>query len=390
MHEVTQRIKELADLFEEKALESDKLGRLSDEEAKALREAGVVRMLQPKEYNGYECHPSEFFETVMDVGIHSPAAGWIAGVVGVHPFEFGQLDRKVQEEIWGEDPDTWVASPYAPLGRARPVEGGFMFSGRWPFSSGTDHCDWCILGGMVTDQDGNVGSPPEVRHFLLPRSDYEILHDSWQVMGLAGSGSKDVQVKEAFIPEYRTVVAEKMGNGWYAEQNQPGNPLYKLPFGVMFPGAIAASTLGICEGAIAQFIAYTRNRVNMQGSKVAQDPFQLKSMSEAVADMDASRRQFLSHTAELYEVTKSGGDITMGMRLEARRNQVRAVRRVVDAVDNLFNHAGGHSIWLDQPLQRYWRDMHAGMNHICNVAEPIYVAWGQEHFGLPVPANVMA
>ena len=390
MHEVTQQVRDNADFFREHALESDRLGRLSDAEAQKLRDICLIRMLQPLKYNGMETSPTDFFEAVMEVGRYSPPAGWIAGVVGVHPFEFGQLDPRVQDEVWGKDPDTWTASPYAPLGRARPVEGGYIFNGRWSFSSGTDHCDWCILGGMVTDQDGNVGTPPEVRHFILPRGDYEVLHDSWQVMGLGGSGSKDVVVKDAFIPEYRTVVAEQMQNGWYAEQYQPGSPLYALPFGVMFPGAINASTLGICEGAIDQFVEYTRKRTNFAGAKTSQDPFHIEAIAVALAEMSASRRQFLGDITDLYEFSCNGGKITMPMRLEIRRNQVRAVRRVVDAIDNLMNHAGGHAIWLDQPMQRFWRDMHAAMGHVCNVAEPMYLAYGQELFTGQVPAGVMA
>jgi alkylation response protein AidB-like acyl-CoA dehydrogenase len=390
MHEVTERIQEHADFFREHALESDRLGRLSDAEAAKLRELGVIRMLQPREFNGMETAPTDFFEAVMEVGRYSPPAGWIAGVVGVHPFEFGQLDHRVQEEVWGDDPDTWTASPYAPLGRARPVEGGYIFNGRWSFSSGTDHCMWAILGGMVTDQDGNVGTPPEVRHFILPRGDYEILEDSWQVMGLGGSGSKDVVVKDAFIPEYRTVIAEKMQNGWYQQQYQPGSALYSLPFGVMFPGAINASTLGVCQGAIDQFVDYTRRRTSVMGVKTSQDPFHVEAISVALADMSASRRQFLGEINDMYEFACDGGKITMAMRLEIRRNQVRAVRRVVDAVDNLFNHAGGHAIWLDQPMQRFWRDMHAAMGHVCNVAEPMYVGWGQEFFGGAVPVGILA
>lgn len=390
MHEVTARIRELADYFEEHAPESDALGRLSDGEAQKLREVGMVRLLQPKEYRGYEAHPADFFEAVLEVGSHSPPAGWIAGVVGVHPFEFAQLDRRVQDEIWGEDPDTWVASPYAPQGRARPVDGGYILSGHWDFSSGTDHCDWVILGGIVTDQEGNVGAPPDVRHFLLPRPDYEILQDSWDVMGLRGSGSKDVVIKDAFVPEYRVVNAAKMNDGGYARENQPGHPLYAIPFGVMFPGAIIASTLAMCEGALGAFIAYTRTRVTRAGTKTAQDPYHLAALGEAMADIEASRRQVLGDITDMYEHAKRGGEITMAMRLAIRRNQVRSSRRAVNAVDNLFNHAGGHSIWMDQPMQRYWRDVHAGMNHICNVAEPIYQSAGLEMFGSPLPGGTMA
>lgn len=389
MHEVTERVKKLADYFEEQAPKSDELGRLTDGEAQALREAGVIRLLQPKEYGGYESHPAEFFDTVIEVGSHSPPAGWIAGVVGVHPFEMAQMDPRLQEEFWGEDPDVWAASPYAPTGRARQVEGGFLFNGRWSFSSGTDHCKWIILGGIVTDDDGQVGAPPDVRHFVLPRKDYEILDGSWEVMGLKGSGSKDIIVKDAFIPEYRVVVGAKMAEGWYARENRPGHPLYALPFGVMFPGAIIASTLAMCEGALGQFIAYTRQRVTVAGVKTAQDPFHQAALGEASADISASRRQLLGDISDMYDHVRHGGEITMKMRAENRKNQVRASRRAVNAVDNLFNHAGGHSIWLDQPMQRFWRDVHAGMNHVCNVAEPMYVAYGNELFGAPIPAGAL-
>jgi alkylation response protein AidB-like acyl-CoA dehydrogenase len=158
----------------------------------------------------------------------------------------------------------------------------------------------------------------------------------------------------------------------------------------MFPGAINASTLGICEGTIQRFVEYTRTRVTVAGNKTAQDPFHVEALSVALADLDASRRQFLGEITDLYDHVLQGGEITMAMRLAIRRNQVRAVRRVVDSIDNLFNHAGGHAIWLDQPMQRFWRDMHAAMGHVCNVAEPMYLAWGQEFFQGKVPAGVLA
>jgi 3-hydroxy-9,10-secoandrosta-1,3,5(10)-triene-9,17-dione monooxygenase len=389
MHEVTERVKKLADYFEEHAAESDELGRISDGEADVLRTSGVVRLLQPKEYSGYEAHPAEFFETVLEVGAHSPAAGWVSGVVGVHPFEIAMMDPRVQEEIWGEDPDTWAASPYAPLGRATKVDGGYVLNGRWPFSSGTDHCRWIILGGIVTDDDGQVGMPPDVRHFVLPRSDYEILHDTWNVVGLQGSGSKDVVVRDAFLPEYRVVGHQKMNDGWYAEQNRPGHPLYAIPFGVMFPGAIVTSTLAMCEGALGAFVAYTRQRITVGGSKTSQDPFHLATLGEASADIAAGRRQLLGDITDMYEYAKAGGEITLSMKLENRRNQVRLSRRAVDAVDRIFAHAGGGSLHLNQPMQRFWRDVHAGMVHVCNVAEPMYVAYGLDLFGNPIPPGTM-
>ncbi len=153
-----------------------------------------MRMLQPRTHGGLEAHPREWAETVMEVASLDGATGWVAGIVGVHPWEMAMADASVQEEVWGDDQDTWIASPYAPMGVLTPADGGYVFNGHWQFSSGTDHCDWIFLGAFVGDADGKPVMPPVNMHVILPRSDYEIVEDSWDVVGLKGTGSKDVIV----------------------------------------------------------------------------------------------------------------------------------------------------------------------------------------------------
>lgn len=385
MSEALERINKYADQLAAQTDEADRIGRLTDETARLLREIGVIRLLQPQEFGGYECHPNEFFEAVMQVCVQSGSAGWVAGVVGVHPWQLGQIDKQAQSEIWGSDPDTWVASPYAPFGRAKPVDGGFVYSGHWPFSTGTDHAEWVILGGMLTDPGGEVGSPPQIRHLILPKGDYEIVDGSWEVMGLKGSGSKDIVVREAFVPHHRVVDPARFVDGEAARSAGRDNPLYALPFGVMFPAAIIAATLGIAEGALAAFIRYTRDRISIYGERVASDPFQLTAFGLAAADIEASRVHFLDDMKRMYDVVASGGTLTIEQRIASRRNHVAASARSVQAVDRLFAHAGGGSIRLDNPLQRFWRDLHAAMNHLCNVAEPVHLAFGASTFGQPLP-----
>src|SRR5690606_30807936 len=143
--------------------------------------------------------------------------------------------------------------------------GGWIFSGRWPFSSGTDLCDWVVLGGMLTDDDGNV-RPDGLRHFIIPRKDYTILHDSWDVVGLKGTGSKDVVIDGAFVPDHRIIDPEDLGSGAAASQAGRGDvALYRMPFHSMFSGAITAGTLAAAEGALAHWINYTRTRVSARG-----------------------------------------------------------------------------------------------------------------------------
>lgn len=386
MSALLERVEELADFLEEQAEQADDLGRLPDETAKRLKDVGVVRMLQPKDFGGFESDPVEFFKAVLSIGSHHGSSGWVAGVVGVHPFELAVGTRQMQEEVWGADPDTWVASPYAPFGRARPVDGGYVFSGRWPFSSGTDLCEWVVLGGMVTDAEGNVIDPSPVRHFILPRADYEIIEDSWQVVGLRGTGSKDVVIKDAFVPAHRVIDPVDLETGAAAEQaGRADVPLYRMPFHTMFSGTIAAATLALAEGALGAFVSYSRSRVSRTGHQVSQDPHQLAALGGAAADIQSSRIQFLSDIERLWDLAQRNQPIDVAVRAEIRRNQVRAVRRSVDAVDRLVAHAGGHAMRLDNPIQRFWRDAHTGLAHASNVADPVYTVYGLNLYGHDLP-----
>jgi 3-hydroxy-9,10-secoandrosta-1,3,5(10)-triene-9,17-dione monooxygenase len=380
MHEAVEKARKAADLLREESVPSDELGRLTDRTVEAMHETGLVRLLQPREYAGHEAHPNDFLEAVMAVGVAAPSAGWVAGVVGVHPWEIAMMDPRLQEEIWGEDPDTWTASPYAPFGRATRVDGGFLFTGQWPYSTGTDHAQWVILGGMVVDADGQVGTPPDMRHFVIPRGDYEIVEDSWNVMGLEGTGSKDVRMTDVFIPDYRVVEAATMIAGGY-EHRQEGKALYRMKFPVVFSAAIAAGTQGIAQGALSVYRDYLAQRVSADGIVGRTDPNQLIVYGEAAADIAASRSHLLTSVAEMFDHVSAGGELTRSQRLTFRRDQVRASRRCADAVDRLYKISGASGIRKDFPNERYWRDLQVALSHICNVAENIYAGWSTDDLG---------
>lgn len=386
MHVVQSNITGMADELAAEAEASDAQCRITDKSVRLLRESGVVRMLQPKEYGGYEAHPREFCETIMELTSKAPSIGWVAGVVGVHPFEFGQADPRLQEEIWGEDHDIWTASPYALIGTARRVDGGFVLNGRWPFSSGTDHCSWVVLGGRA---EGDVpGEFAEPYHFALPRSDYEIVEDSWDVMGLRGTGSKDVIVREAFVPDYRAIQFGRLNALEYARTNRPGSPLYRLPWTLFFPTTIIVATLGIAEGVIHRFAEYCQVRVNRGGINAIDNPFQMAALGAASADIQASRLHVLSDLSALYDRVLRGEDITSDMQYEARRNQVRATRRASQAAQLVFQHVGGNAARMSNPVQRFWRDLSVAMGHVANVDDNVYAAHAAHTFGKPVPPGV--
>lgn len=379
---VIDSVAEHADQLREQAAEAEKIGKLTDDTVKTMKKIGNIRLLQPKLHGGLEVHPREFAETVMATAALDPSAGWINGVVGVHPYQLAYADPRVGTEVWADDVDTWVASPYAPQGVAMPVDGGYLFNGRWQFSSGTDHCDWIFLGAMIGDSDGKPLMPPQMLHMILPRKDYEIVEDSWDVVGLRGTGSKDVIVKDAFVPAYRTMDAMKVMDGTAQREAGMTETLYLMPWSTMFPLGISSATIGIAEGALAAALDYQRQRVNSSGVAIKDDPYVMYAIGEAAADINAARQELLANADRIYDMVDAGKEASFEDRAAGRRTQVRAVWRAVSAVDELFARCGGNATRMDKPLQRYWRDVHVGQAHAIHVPSTVYHASALSSLGV--------
>ncbi|SEK72625.1 Acyl-CoA dehydrogenase [Blastococcus sp. DSM 46786] len=382
-------ITERADEIRAQGVVNESLGKLSDTAAKTLRDAGVIRMLQPANYGGAEAHPVEWAETVMAIAALDGSTGWVAGIVGIHPWEMAMADPRVQEEVWGADHDVWIASPYAPMGILRPVEGGYVFNGRWQFSSGTDHCDWIFLGAFLGDENGDMAKPPQNIHVILPRSDYEIVEDTWDVVGLRGTGSKDIVVKDAFIPSYRIIHNAKLVDGTQPKDAGLTNPLYHLPFSCAFPLGITSAVIGIAEGALAHHLAYQRTRVQITGTKVKDDPYVLYAIGEAAGEIAASRAALLDNANRMYDLAAAGHEFSFEERALGRRNQTQAAWRAVRAVDEIVARSGGNAMRMDNPLQRFWRDAHMGLTHAIHVPGSINHVAALSQLGIEPPPGPM-
>ena len=387
---VLDRLMHVADQLREQAWEAERLGRLPDQTAKTLKSVGAIRLLQPKKYSGYEAHPREFAETVMAAAALDPASGWICGVVGVHPWQLAYADPRVAKEVWATDHDTWMASAYVPTGVAKPVDGGYVFNGRWQFGSGTDHCDWIILGAMVGDATGKPVMPPSRLHMILPRTDYEIVEDSWNVVGLRGTGSKDIIVRDAFAPEYRVLKAEEVKNGTAQRNSGLTQNLYQMPWSTMFPLGITAAVVGIAEGALAAHLDYQRDRVGAAGTAIKDDPYVLYAVGEAAADINAARQELLANVDRIWDIVDSGHAVSFTDRAAGRRTQVRAAWRAVMAVDQIFARSGGNALRMDKPLQRYWRDAHAGLAHAIHVPGTVFHASALSLLGIDPVGSLRA
>jgi 3-hydroxy-9,10-secoandrosta-1,3,5(10)-triene-9,17-dione monooxygenase len=382
---VVERVKLLLPTLRERSVEGETARRLSAETVTDLKDTGMTRLLQPRRYGGYESHPSPFYDAVLAVASACGSAGWVASVVGVHPWQVALWDDKVQAEIWSEDPDTWVSSSYMPGGKLVPCEGGFRLSGRWSFSSGSDHCQWVILGTMVDNGEGN---PPEPRNTLVPRPDY-VVEDVWDTVGLRGTGSNDIVVNDVFVPEYRTLKLLDMFT-W----NSPGRavntgPLYKMPFATLFSYAITGPIIGMAEGMLAEDIEYTKKRVSKVWGKAIEDPYTVAAIGEAAREIDACRLQLFRNLDDMYATVDGGGRLSMDQRARARRDQVLGTQRAVAALDDIYDRAGAGAIAMSNPMQRLWRDAHAAKHHTANTLERSLFSYAAVAMGLdPTEAMV--
>ncbi|MFD4868993.1 3-hydroxy-9,10-secoandrosta-1,3,5(10)-triene-9,17-dione monooxygenase oxygenase subunit [Streptomyces sp. NPDC058412] len=385
--DVLEAVRALAPALRERAAEAEARRKVPEETVKELAATGFFRLLQPRAHGGRAANPALFYAAVKETAKACGSTGWVASVLGVHPWHVALYDPRAQEEVWGADPDTRICSSYAPTGKVTPVDGGFTLTGRWHFSSGCDHADWALLGGLVTDAEGR---PVDMRTFLVPRTQYRI-DEVWDTVGLRGSGSNDITLEQVFVPEHRA-----LSFGPVTALKVPGHavnpePLYRLPYATVFTTTISTPIVGIAEGAYEGYVAATRDRLRVSyGQQVAEDPFAQVRIARAASDIDASWLQLRRNIDELYALAEAGAELPLPLRTRARRDQVIATERCVAAVDLLMENAGGSAMRTGpNPVQRAWRDVHTGRGHAANDPERALVLFGQGALGLDIQDTML-
>ena len=335
------------------------------ETIREFHEAGFFRILQPRRWGGYEMNPNVFFEVQKAIAEGCMSTGWMFGVVGCHPYELALFHDEAQREVWGDDNSTLASSSYQPVGKVTRVEGGFRLSGRWGFSTGSVHCGWVLLGSLVPPAE--EGGAPDMRTFLLPRSDYTIDRDSWHVFGLQGTGSHDVIVDDVFVPEYRT---HRAVDGFLC--NNPGQaendaPLFSLPWAQVFVRSVSTAAFGGARAAVNAAIEIMQSRVSTNTGKAAKaDPFLHAAIAKAHAQILEMENTLRLTFDELMGLATRGEPIPMEKRALFAYNSSTVVRRLADMVDDMVQLLGGRAIYMTSPILQPWLDLHAGRAHVAN------------------------
>jgi 3-hydroxy-9,10-secoandrosta-1,3,5(10)-triene-9,17-dione monooxygenase len=358
----------LAPTIAERAGACERERRVPAETIAALVESGVLRGLQPQRWGGAEAHPLDFFEAISVLGAACASTAWVTSILGVHSWQLTLFGLEAQHDVWGDDPAVLISSSYAPTGRIEPVPGGYRVSGRWNFSSGVDHADWIFLGGIVPDGPVSWGGLPDIRTFLLPRRDF-VVDDVWHTAGLAGTGSNDVVVDDAFVPEHRTLPFAQLITGDWAGREAEPPALYGLPFAAMFVNCLAAPAIGNAAGALERFRSRAeQKRAAARPGRDPLDPWLRTALADCVCELDAAVLTRRHDLAEMVDVVTSDGVLTLEQRARYRWHAARAVGRSAGILDVLFDNGGAHGIYLDEPDQRAFRDarvmaVHAYTHH---------------------------
>lgn len=359
-----ERARAMIPALKQRARQATTERRVPAESIAEMREAGFFRILQPKRWGGYEMHPNVFFDVQRLLAEGCMSTGWVYGVVGCHPYEIALFPEEAQQEVWASDNGALASSSYQPVGKVEHADGGFYLSGRWGFSSGSEHCQWVLLGALVPPKE--AGSPPDMRTFLLPRKDYRI-EDAWFTFGLQGTGSQDIVVERVFVPEYRT---HRSADGFLCtnpgQKTNPG-PLYTLPWAQVFVRSVSTSALGGLRAAIAAAVQIAQDRVSTNTGKASKtDPMLISAIAQAEAQLLEMELTLRTSFDEMMAHAERGEPIPMQKRTLFRYQSSTVVRRSAALVDQMMPLLGGRAIYMSSPIVQPWLDLCAARAHVAN------------------------
>lgn len=343
-----------------------------------IMDAGLFGVVTPRRYGGSELGFSTLLKVQAELASACASTGWVYGVLAGHTWLAALFPEQAQDEVFA-DPRSLIASLIR-LGGDAPerVDGGFRWrGGRGRFCSGIDHSNWVLVGGQVTEDDGSAAP----WYFLLPRDEIEII-DDWHTVGLRGTGSKSLVVKDAFIPAHRAVRFADLGAGRAPGASVHSGGLYRLPYDSVWPFSLAGAALGAARGALAVFTSATEKRLSGL-NEVAQagNGTALARLAKAGAQIDAAEALLLKDTTEADTADESA---TFDALTRARRSRdlAYAVQELRAAVNTLYEASGGSGVYSSEPMQRWWRDVNTAAEHVAFTWDLASVAFGRAAVGL--------
>ena len=378
-------VRALGPEFKSRAAATEKKARVPAGNVEALRRIGFFKLVQPLAFSGYEADFEQNVDLTLEVGRSCASTAWVCGLLAAHQWLVAGFPAEAQHDVWDQNPDALICGSYAPTTRALAVSGGYKLTGRWSFASGCDNSDWAVCAALLPPVPGGTALVPAF--LLVPAKDYTI-DDTWQVIGLSGTGSKTLVLNDAFVPEYRVLTFAHTTSG-----NTPGsqlyahNPCFAIPMLCNIPSCLAATAVGAALGALEDYVAATSRRTTRGAvagahNKMAEFATVQLRVADAAASTDAAREILLRDLRLRARTVRSGQPVTIEDRITSRRGQAFAVSLATRATEALNASTGGHGLALSNPVQRAWRDANAVGRHISMNWDAVGTMYGQFKLGL--------
>jgi len=346
--------------------------RLPQETIAEYREAGILRILQPRRFGGLQGRFSLFSRIVEEFTFGCASSAWVYAVLAEHEWIIAQYPEQAQIDVWGENPEAVASSSLAPRAAAKPVPGGWRLSGRYTFSSGCDFAQWAIIGAFL----GQAGDPRSVAYLLVPLSEVEIV-DDWQVLGLLGTGSKSLVLQDVFIPEHRCVMVSDLFAGTPpGALVHPEYPVLRTPRGFLVSYSLPPVAIALGRRALDIACRSLAGRVSRGVTRVAASEVVQMAIGEAAAAIDVAT--LLLHTGREASTAavSSGRKITAAEALRARRDMTYAQHQVGWALERLCELSGARWVYDTHPLQEIRRDVMTILTHHAASRQAAMVPYG--------------
>jgi len=280
----------------------------------------------------------------------------------------------VQRAIWKEDPDALIAAAFTPSMQVHLVEGGFRISGTSPFVSAIDPASWCLLAGWTPEEDEQ---PKQLRLFLLERRQYEIL-DDWDVLGLKGSGSKSVVVRDIFVPHEHTINLLRLRDGGASCHPQK---LYQLPLLAIAPLVVLGPIVGATVGAYHFWLSLmAKDQTALGQERIAE----FSHVQIRCSELEAALSMAQAFTTSTLQLLSSTQEISPAMRVLIRRNYAAVGSICREVIVELFSSGGAYWIKEQHPMQRYLRDILAACQHTALRLDEVATQHGRTLLDLPL------
>lgn len=321
---------------------------------RALADAGLLRILAPRRYGGEEASGVEFMRLVACISRVDGSAGWTVMTLNEEiEISAGYVPEATMGPLCSSSPAVVVAGSGAALGRARRVEGGWRLSGRWPFVTGGPVADEIVVGATVE------GPKPRPLCFaLVPAAQVDIL-DTWDTVGLRGTGSHDIALQDVFVPD------ERMGLARTGRDTVPDTTLFRLPPALRFPFPKVGVATGIAQAAMAEFSDLAQGKKARVSRTLLRDrPDAQMAMARAEALVGAGWAFAVEMVETIWSLAEAGEPIPDRVHARTRVACTHAVASCVEAVEVLCTSAGTTANLTSSPLHRHLADVRAVPQHV--------------------------